>query len=287
MWLKLNQKTNRVWAGTVAVGMLCAVMGACQSTGSKEAAAPLKPPTPAETRPGFGQETFDTPDAAVVALLEAVRSDDHSGLQKIFGPEGKELVSGDPVQDAASYKSFADETSERAQIEERSGNMAILHIGNEDWPFPIPIAKDANGKWYFDTAEGKKESLARRNGATELETISVARAYEHAQRDYASVDRDGDEVLQYAQRFRSSPGKEDGLYWEAAAGEAESPFGPLVAQATSEGYGRNKPDTGRHPFHGYYYRILTAQGPAAAGRGIQLCDQWEDDRGVRIDFVAG
>ncbi|HUO09173.1 MAG TPA: DUF2950 family protein [Phycisphaerae bacterium] len=216
--------------------------------------------------PGQGQELFDSPDAAVVALLSAVQSNDHRDIDKIFGPDAKGLVTGDPVTDANNYKSFAQETLERAQLEERNPNTAILHIGKEDWPFPIPLSRTSGGKWFFDTNAGRSEVLARHIGADELETISICRAYVQAQREYASQDHNGDEVLEYAQRLRSSPGKQDGLYWPASGDQPQSPFGPLVAQASGEGYA---PISGspRHPepFHGYYYRILKAQGSATPG----------------------
>ncbi len=214
--------------------------------------------------PGSGQELFATPDDAVVALLKAVQSNDHKDLQTIFGPDAHDLVTGDPVADANNYKSFAQRTLEKADLEERNANTMILHIGTEDWPFPIPLSKNADGKWFFDTNAGRNEILARNIGADELQTISICRAYVQAQREYAMQDHNGDEVLEYAQRLNSSAGKQNGLYWDAAADQPQSPFGPLVAQASAEGYA---PISGSphnpQPFHGYYYRILKSQGDAA------------------------
>jgi hypothetical protein len=250
--------------GSLAASILIAAAGiaGCACTTAKSTITT----TAAVMHPGEGQETFDTPDAAVTGLLAAVQSNDHADLHKIFGPQGKELSSGDPVEDANNYKEFAQQTLEKAQLEEHSPTVFILHIGANDWPFPIPIAKDeATGKWYFDTAAGQNEILARRIGANELETLSMARAYVDAQREYASQDRNGSGVLQYAQHFRSHPGMKDGLYWQATGDEPESPFGPLVAQATTEGYSKHAAGTGPHAFHGYYYHILTKQGPAAPG----------------------
>jgi hypothetical protein len=250
--------------GPLAAGLLIAAAGLTGCAGSA-AKSPMTP-TAEAMHPGEGQTLYDTPDAAVTSLLAAVQSNDHADLKKIFGPQGKALSSGDPVEDAADYKAFAQDTLERAQLEERSPTTCILHIGTIDWPFPIPIEKDpGTGKWFFDTAAGQNEILARRIGANELETISMARAYVEAQREYASQDRDGSGVLKYAQYFRSHPGKKDGLYWPATGDEPQSPFGPLVAQATTDGYMKHEPGTGPHAFHGYFYHILTKQGPAAPG----------------------
>ncbi|MGN6368355.1 MAG: DUF2950 domain-containing protein [Phycisphaerae bacterium] len=216
--------------------------------------------------PAAGQQTFPTPDAAVVALLSAVQSNDHANLQAIFGKDAHDLVTGDPVTDANNYQSFARKTLEKAALEQQNPTTDILHIGNDDWPFPIPLSKTSNGQWFFDTNAGRNEILARHIGADELETISICRAYVQAQREYAMQDHNNDQVLEYAQRLRSSTGKQDGLYWPAADNQPSSPFGPLVAQASSEGYA---PISGSprnpQPFHGYYYRILKSQGAAAPG----------------------
>jgi Protein of unknown function (DUF2950) len=247
---------------TLAAAVVAAGMVGCASQSTAPLAAS---PVPGAVQPGTDQETFDTPDAAVAALLAAVQSNDHSDLNKIFGPGGKDLSSGDPVEDADNYKAFAEQTLAKAQIEERSPTVAILHIGENDWPFPIPITKADSGKWYFDTTAGQNEILARRIGANELETISMARAYVDGQREYASEDRDGSGVLKYAQYFRSHPGQKDGLYWEAADDQPQSPFSEVFAQASTDGYFKHQPGTGPHPFHGYYYHILTKQGMAAPG----------------------
>jgi hypothetical protein len=139
-----------------------------------------------------------------------------------------------------------------------------VHIGAKDWPFPIPIVKTASGKWFFDTESGKHEILARRIGRDELETIQVCRTYLTAQTEYASKLRDGNPVHCYAQRLVSRSGRQDGLYWDAAPSQEQSPFGPLIAQATEEGYDTHAGH--RHePYFGYYYRVLKAQGPAAPG----------------------
>jgi len=148
-------------------------------------------------------------------------------------------------------------------ITHKGASVAVLDVGKDDWPLPIPLVKNAAG-WHFDTAAGKREILARRIGRNEMAAIQAALAYVDAQRDYASKDR-GDGVLDYAQRFISTPGKHDGLYWETAQNEPASPLGPTFAAARAEGYGFGGQQQSPRPYHGYYYRILTAQGPAAKG----------------------
>jgi hypothetical protein len=184
-------------------------------------------------------------------------------VHQILGPAWKELVSGDKVEDAKAFKEFAQHAAEQARLEHKDATTSILYVGKDDWPFPIPIAQTPDGKWFFDTEAGKAEILARRIGANELDTIDVCRTYVQAQREYASKDRDGSGVLKYAQHVISSPGKMDGLYWPVNPGEEQSPYGPLIAQAASEGY---QPGTGHHqPYHGYHFHILKEQGPAAPG----------------------
>ncbi len=215
--------------------------------------------------PGVGQRQFDTDDQAAVALVAAAKTRDHDALHQIFGPSVTEFISGDKVEDEKAFDHFVKKVDEHLELEKKDAKTSFIDIGKDKWPFPIPLTRLANGKWFFDTEAGKQEILARRIGANELETIKVCRAYLEAQREYASVDRDGSGVLKYAQHFISKHGK-DGLYWEAAPGEEESPFGPFVAQATLEGYTPGQKHTpGPHPYHGYVYRILTRQGPDASG----------------------
>ena len=212
------------------------------------------------TGPSADQLTFPSAADASSALVTAARDKNKDQLRKILGPAMDELASGDPVQDVNNLDSFARHASERDRLEQVSDAKAIVHIGDKDWPFPIPIEKDASGEWFFDTAAGKDEILNRRIGDDELTTIDVVRAYVDAQREYASKDRMGDSVLQYAQKIKSTPGKHDGLHWPAPETEEQSPFGSLVADAQDEGYGA-KIGSGRKPYHGYFYRILTRQGP--------------------------
>ena len=215
--------------------------------------------------PGVGQQQFDTDDQAAAALVAAAKARDRAALDHIFGPSASEFVSGDKVEDENAFDRFVKKAGDHLELEKKDATTSFIDIGKDNWPFPIPVTRLANGRWFFDTEAGKQEILARRIGANELETINVCRAYLEAQREYASADRDGSGVLKYAQHFISKHGR-DGLYWEAGPDEEESPFGPVVAQATLEGYTPGKKDgSGPQPYHGYVYHILTRQGPAAPG----------------------
>jgi hypothetical protein len=221
---------------------------------------------PGVAMPGEGQQTFDTPEAAVQALQDAVNNPDKGGMHQLFGPSLSDLVSGDPVEDKNAYENFARKAKEKITLESKSDTEKIIRIGNDGWPFAIPIVQDADGKWYFDTVAGKDEILARRIGRNELATIATMHDYVQAQREYASKDRDGSGVLKFAQRLVSHPGQKDGLYWQSSDDSDQSPFGPLAADAEGQGYG---PVSGsrKNPvaYHGYYFHILKTQGPAAPG----------------------
>lgn len=209
------------------------------------------------------QQTFASPQDAVKALIEAAKNYDTAALEAIFGPGSEDLVSsGDPVSDKTGAEHFAAKATEAMRIDETSDGHDVLSVGPDNWPFPIPIVKKGDS-WVFDTEAGMQEILDRRVGANELDTIDVCHAYVDAQRQYASEDRDGSGVLKFAQRMGSSPGKHDGLYWAVSGSEEVSPFGPLVAEAQAEGY--TKQESGPAPYHGYYFRILTAQGKNAPG----------------------
>lgn len=212
------------------------------------------------------QNHYATPEAAVQALIDAAASDEPGALQPVLGPEAAELGSGDPVADAAARAAFVEAAIQAARIEQEEGveDQALFTIGEDEWPFPIPLVKDAEG-WRFDTAAGKEELLDRRIGRNELHTIATARAFVDAQQEYAAQDRDGDGKREFAQRLMSSAGMRDGLFWATAEGEPESPLGPLVAEAVGEGYSPGSAD-GPRPYHGYLYRMLTAQGEHAPGK---------------------
>ena len=213
-----------------------------------------------------GQMTFKSADAAKKALIAAVQEGNAGKVEAIFGPDSKELVlSGDEVADRATRDRFLQAAGEKAALVPAGADNAILHLGKEDWPFPIPIVKGETG-WRFDTPAGKEELLNRRIGRNELFTIEFCRAYVQVQEEYASKDRNSDGIKEFAEKFRSSDGKHDGLYWRAAQGEEESPLGPLAAEAIQEGYGQQANPTGQpQPFHGYLFKILTAQGDSAPG----------------------
>ncbi|RKT44054.1 DUF2950 domain-containing protein [Thiocapsa rosea] len=208
--------------------------------------------------------SFETPDAAVMALIDAAASEDRDALFAVLGSDLDALVSGDPVADALDRRRFVELSQEAAQLEDETDDSAILVIGPEDWPFPIPLAKDDRG-WSFDTQAGLEELLDRRIGLNELHAVATARAFVDAQVEYAAADPDGDGVRAYAGRFWSTEGTRDGLYWPTNEGEPESPMGPLVDDAVEEGYEVGDDGEGRRPYHGYYFKILTAQGPSAPG----------------------
>ena len=212
------------------------------------------------------QQTFASPRQAVQALVTAVRADDAGQLLHVFGQQGDKLVrSGDRVADKTARERFVSAYDKAHKIVMDTDDKAVLAIGDHAWPFPIPMIKK-DGAWHFDTAAGEEEILDRRIGRNELSAIQVCRAYVDAQSEYASQDRSGDGLLEYASRFRSSPGQHDGLYWPADENEPESPLGPLMASAQAEGYGMKRvAGHRREPYHGYYYRILTRQGEGATG----------------------
>jgi hypothetical protein len=210
------------------------------------------------------QKRFASPEDGVQALITAVKAGDVKAMLAVLGPAARPLVtSGDPVADRHDRERLAHAYQESHSLVTSSETKAILQVGTDDWPFPIPLVKDQTG-WRFDTQAGKEEILNRRIGRNELAVIEVCRAYVDAQREYYLRNPQGDALLQYAQQFASTEGKRDGLYWAAEAGEEASPFGLLVANARGEGY-RKGQSSKPIPYHGYYYRILKAQGPDAPG----------------------
>jgi len=211
------------------------------------------------------QKSFKSPEEAVKALVDAVKGDDAKELLTIFGPAGKELIfSGDEVADKTGRDRFVKAYEEMTKLVNENDKKVILHVGNEEWPFPIPVVKKGEN-WFFDTKAGKEEILNRRIGRNELNAIQVCLAYVDAQREYVLKDRDGDKLLEYAQKFVSEKGKKNGLCWEAKEGEQQSPLGPLVAKAAKEGYTGKKSGDKPTPYHGYHYKILKAQGKNAPG----------------------
>lgn len=210
------------------------------------------------------QLTFASPEEAARAMVEALNSNDLKALEAIFGPGSRDLItSGDSAADQLDRERFLKLYDEKNRLEQ-TADKVVLSVGNEDWPFPIPMVKK-DVFWRFDTEEGSEEILARRIGRNELNVIQVCLAYVDAQREYALKDRNGDGFLEYAQKFASESGKQDGLYWKAKEGDEQSPLGPLVGAAQEQGYTGKKSGGKPIPYHGYYYRILKAQGKKAPG----------------------
>jgi hypothetical protein len=218
-------------------------------------------PNEAPGKPVVAQRLFASPDEAIKALQAATEAKDKAALCDIFGPVYQELSTGDEVQDANNAQRFATAMAQGCHPVKEGEDKITLEVGTNNWPMPIPLVK-ADGQWRFDTAAGKEEIINRHIGKDELHAVGVCRAYVKAQRQYASAN--GGQEASYALKFKSAPGKKDGLYWPTAENEPASPFGPLVAEAHAEGYARNK-GAGPQPFHGYYFRILTRQGKAAPG----------------------
>jgi hypothetical protein len=211
-------------------------------------------------------QTFPTPEAAVAALTAAANARDREALNGIFGPAEADIENPDQVQAAGELEHFAAALNATNRLVHESDTNCVLEVGAKSWPFPIPLVEQ-DGGWHFDTAAGKEEILNRRIGRNELATLQTMRAYVAAQREYASRDHIGNEVLQYAQKIISSPGLKDGLYWPTNLDGELSPLGPLAAQAEIAGYSEmwQGAGTAPEPFHGYYFKILTRQGKHAPG----------------------
>jgi hypothetical protein len=209
--------------------------------------------------PGRAQQVFQSPDEAAGALATAVKSGVKKDMLKVFGPDGEDIISsGDEVSDASYREKFTTAYDAKHAISMEGDKKAVLMLGPKDYPFPVPLVHRKTG-WEFDTEAGRREVLYRRIGHNELDAIQTSLAYVDAQNEYADKDRGAGPGV-YAQKMVSSPGHKDGLYWPADGDE--SPFGELAAEASSEGY---KVGGGSQPYHGYYYRILTRQGPHAEG----------------------
>jgi hypothetical protein len=220
----------------------------------------------AATSVAMAQQTFKTPEEAATALVNAAKSGDSKSIVTVLGPDGEDIVSsGDEVADAATRAKFIAAFDSKHTIAMEGDSKAIMVVGPDDFPLPIPLVRK-DGLWRFDTAAGREEILFRRIGENELDAIQSALAYVDAQDEYAEKDRTGAGVNTYAQRIISQPGKKDGLYWPTSQGEPPSPLGELVAEATKQGY---RVGAGRSPFHGYYFKILTKQGAAAAGGELE------------------
>ena len=236
-------------AGTLAFLSVPAHLTA-QQPAAKTAPAPA----------AVGAKTFDTPKQAADALVAAAEQFDERALNEILGPNGEDIVfSGEYPQDRKRAADFAAEAREKksVSVDSKKENRAFLLVGSEDWPFPVPIVK-LGAKWVFDAKAGRQELLYRRIGSNELDAIDICRGYVEAQHEYALQKREGYDANQYAQRIVSTPGKQDGLGWQNTDGSWAGPIGEKIARAIEQGY-----SGGAEPYHGYFFKILKGQGPAA------------------------
>jgi hypothetical protein len=223
------------------------------STAAPKASMPVSPTLRAGTR-------FDTPQKAADALVRAAANFDVTQLMEILGPDGHDIIfSGEFAQDRKHATDFANEAHEKTSIsvDPKNARRAFILVGNEDWPFPVPIVQ-ANGKWYFDSKAGQQELMYRRIGANELDAIEICHGYVEAQDEYATRQRELYDVNQYAQLIISTPGKQDGLAWQDADGKWQGPIGENIALAIEQGYSPTS-----DPYHGYFFKILKGQGLAA------------------------
>jgi Protein of unknown function (DUF2950) len=286
---KEENMKSRLFSSSVMTAAFVLLLLACAPlilTAQSQPAAPAAKPAAASTTAQMGK-AFDTPQQAADAVIKAAADYDEDALTAIFGPDGKDFVSGgDPVQAKNNAVQFGKEAQAKYSITMESSkpnqpvsvvgqttpssttttaptpNRATIIVGDREWPFPVPLVKK-NGKWYFDAKTGRQNILYRRIGANELDAITVCRGYVSAQLEYASEIHDDAGVNQYAQKIFSTPGKQDGLYWKNPDGTSAGPIGEAVAKALEEGY-----STGKYGFHGYYFKILKGQGPNAPGGAI-------------------
>jgi Protein of unknown function (DUF2950) len=252
---------SRLFSSSVMTAALVLLLFACVPM----LAAQSQSSTPAASTAAPGGKAFDTPQQAADAVIKAAADYDVDALMAIFGPDGKDVISGgDQVQAKNNAIAFGKEAQAKNSISvsKSNPNLATLIVGDREWPFPVPLVKK-NGKWYFDAKTGRQNILYRRIGANELDAITVCRGYVSAQLEYASEIHDDSGVNQYAQKIISTPGKQDGLFWKNADGTPAGPIGEAVAKALEEGY-----SSGKYGFHGYYFKILKGQGPNAPGGAI-------------------
>jgi len=273
MKTKRNIMTSSKISGLGAVILLTGFLttNAIAAAEKKETAAKQED---AQGTPQPGQKQFDTPKQAADALIQVATNLDVTAAKEILGPDGEDLISSeDPVMDKNRATAFANKAKEKmsVQTDKKNPNQAILVVGNDDFPLPIPIVKQ-NGKWFFDTKVGREEILNRRVGANELNAIEICRGFVDAQGEYSTEKHDGSKVNQYAQRILSTPGKHDGLAWQNPDGTWGGPVGEEVAAAIQEGYSFQAGGNPK-PYHGYYFKVLKGQGDAAPGG--------------EIDFVTG
>ncbi len=219
---------------------------------------------PARAADAAAQANYESPDAAAAALIAALRADDNAALTAVFGPDSQQLIdSGDGVADANARATFVAAYDTAYALQTADDGSVVLEVGDDGWPLPIPIVQN-DGRWSFDTAAGIDEIVYRRIGRNELGAIAVCIGIVAAQQEYASVGHDGLPSGIYAQKLVSDPGNQNGLYWPTASDQRASPVGPFIANATAQGYTQGDGDSDV-PYHGYVYKLLIAQGPAAPG----------------------
>jgi hypothetical protein len=254
----MNQDMNRQILAAVA-GAVAMTLGASPAMAAEPAA---KPAVAVKTK-AVTQKLYSSPEEAAKALYDVVKAHDVKSVYRVLGPGSDKLIfTGDKVADQQMRERFIAAYDTSLKVE-RDGDMkAILLVGENESPFPFPLVKGSKG-WTFDAKAGAEEIVNRRIGENELFAIKTCLAYGDAQQEYAEADRDGDRLVEYAQKFRSREGKRDGLFWPTNEGEPLSPLGPLAAQVKSEGYSAK--DANPAPVHGYFYRILTSQGKDAPG----------------------
>jgi hypothetical protein len=255
---QMKLKSNIMTSSKISL-IASAIVISCVSGLALHAAAPSKPDAAAASQPT--QKQFDTPKQAADALVQVAANFDVAAAKEILGPDSEDIVaSEDPVQDKNRAAAFAEKAKEKMSIQtdKKNPSQAIVLVGNDDFPLPIPLVKQ-KGKWSFDTKVGREEILNRRVGANELNAIEICRGFAEAQHEYAMEKHDDSKVNQYAQRILSTPGKHDGLAWQNSDGTWGGPVGEEVAKALQEGY---KAEAGT-AYHGYYFKVLKGQGPAA------------------------
>src|SRR4029077_3120433 len=251
------KSTLRIMTSLKFTLIASAIASFCLLGFTLHAATPSKSDAASAAQPA--QKQFDTPQQAADALVQVATNFDVAAAKEILGPDSEDIVaSEDPVQDKNRAAEFAAKAKEKmsVQTDKKNPNQAIVLVGNDDFPLPIPLVKQ-KGKWFFDTKVGREEILNRRVGANELNAIGICRGFVEAQHEYALERHDGSKVNQYAQRIISSPGKHDGLAWQNADGTWGGPVGEEVAKALEQGYTERT-----KPFHGYYFKVLKGQGPA-------------------------
>jgi hypothetical protein len=242
----------------VLTGLLAIAPGPCI------AATPAAESLPATSATPAAGQTYETAEAAVTALVDAARANQADTLLKVLGPGSENLVnSGDPYADAEARKKFATAYDEQHKLVAAGSDRMTLQVGKDDWPLPIPLVQ-ADGRWHFDSPAGAQELIDRRIGRNEIAAIRTSLAYVDAQKAFFALAKEVEGQPEYAQQLVSSPGRHDGLYWPSEEGQPESPLEPLMAQAVEEGYPGARVSGKRIPYHGYFFRILTAQGTNAA-----------------------